>query len=219
MSVRCEIKNYKLLKKQIEDMQKAPKLVLKRITADAKARVPGWVATEVTKEYGVKKGDITGQKIGKVKAVGKSFDKVKILYLGRLLTPARFSMTPKVPKANRGTYTLKAAVIKGQKKPIGKVKKLTKKQSRALVKNFRGEGQRNSPESPYMLQKTGAKSADKIQYIPFQRRTQPGAMQYVMRTVSLPQMVSSKRTEDGITRAINEGLGKRLDQHMKLLQK
>ena len=36
-----------------------------------------------------------------------------------------------------------------------------------------------------------------------------------VKTVSLPQMVSSERTHERIQAAINEGLGKRLDHHMK----
>ena len=37
--------------------------------------------------------------------------------------------------------------------------------------------------------------------------------------MSLPQMVSSERTSEAIDRAINEGLQKRMEQHMKLLEK
>ena len=70
MSVRCEIKNYRFLQKKLEDMKKAPRQVMTSVTADAKKRVPGWIAAEVTKVYGVKKGDITGQKIGRVKPGG-----------------------------------------------------------------------------------------------------------------------------------------------------
>lgn len=208
MSVTCQVKNYKALRKQIEDMKKAPRKVLTAVTADAKKRVPGWVATEVSKVYGVKKGEITGKKIGTVQTKGNSIEEVKIIYKGRLLTPARFGMTPKAPGKN--AYTLKAQIIRGQKKTLGKVKKMTKKQRASLQK-----GSRNSPQSPWMLQRTGANSDDKIQYIPFQRREQPGKMKYVMKTLSLPQMVSSERTEKGIQTAINDGLGKRLDHHMQ----
>ena len=87
MSVRCEIKNYRFLQKKLEDMKKAPRQVMKNVTADAKKRVPGWVAAEVTKVYGVKKGDITGQKIGRVKPEGNSFKEARIVYTGRVLTP------------------------------------------------------------------------------------------------------------------------------------
>ena len=127
MSVRCEVKNYKLMRQKIAGMREAPRKLLTSLTAEAKKRVPGWVATEVTKEYGVKKGDITGQKIGRVSPQGDSFKEVRVVYTGRLLTPTHFNMSPKAPNPGGG-YTLKATIVKGQRTTLGKVKKLTKKQ-------------------------------------------------------------------------------------------
>ena len=97
MSVRCEVKNYKLIKKKISDIQTAPRKVITGLTAEAKKRVPGWVTTEVAKEYGVKKADITGQKMGRVTPQGASFKDVRIVYTGRVLTPTHFNMSPKAP--------------------------------------------------------------------------------------------------------------------------
>lgn len=219
MSVKCQIRDYNILKKQLEDMKKAPETVLKRTVSDMRTRAPGWVATEVAKTYGVKKSEITQNKIGKVKVEGGTVDKVKIKYTGRVLTPTHFNMSPKAPKADNGAYTLKATIIRGQRTTLGKKKKLTKKQRAALGKNFRGEGTRTSDHSPIMLMRTGASSADKTQYIPFQRKSPNRDNVEAIKTISLPQMVSSERTAPNITKAINEGLSKRLDQHMKLLQK
>ena len=209
MSVTCQVKNYKALRKQLEDMKKAPKQVLKSLTADAAKRVPGWVATEVSKTYGVKKGEITGNKIGNVKVTGKSFDELKVVYKGRVLTPTHFGMSPTTPKPNRGSYTLKAAIIKGERKELGKVKKLTKKQKKALAKNFTRSGSQSSDHSPIMLMPTGST------YIPFQRKSVRRSDVEAIKTLSLPQMVSSKRTEEGIQTAINDGLQKRLDHHIQ----
>jgi hypothetical protein len=50
MGVRCEIKNYNVLKKQINNLQKAPVKVMSSLTAEARKRAPGWIAAEVTKE-------------------------------------------------------------------------------------------------------------------------------------------------------------------------
>lgn len=210
MSVKCEIKNYKALKKQIEDMKKAPRQVLKALTSDAIKRVPGWVTTEVTKVYGVKKGEITGKKIGTVQVKGESFDQVKVIYKGRVLTPTHFSMSPTAPKPDRGSYTLKATVIKGERKELGKVKKLTKKQRAAMAKNFTRSGTQTSDHSPIMLMR-----ANGGHYLPFQRKSTNRKDIEAIKTVSLPQMVSSERTEAGIQTAINDGLQKRLDHHMK----
>ena len=65
-----------------------------------------------------------------------------------------------------------------------------------------------------MLRSTGAKSADKTQYIPFQRRSQPGKPQVAMRTVSLPQMVSSERTNENITNMLQTKLDNRFAHYM-----
>ena len=190
-------------------MREAPTKVMESITADAKARVPGWVATEVTKAYGIKKGEITGQEVGKVKVAGNSIKEVKVIYTGRLLTPTHFSMSPQMPKEGGG-YTLKATIIKGQRTTLGKVKKLTKKQRAALGKNFTRTGMRNSDHSPVMLMR-----ANGGQYLPFQRKSPNRKDIEAIKTVSLPQMVSSDRTAEGIQKAINENLGKRLDHHME----
>ena len=213
MSVRCEVKNYKLIKNKIDDMQKAPRQVVKSITAEAKKRVPGWVAAEVTKEYGVKKGDITGQKIGRVTPQGNSIKEVRIVYTGRLLTPTHFNMSPKAPNPGGG-YTLKATIVKGERKTLGKVKKLTKKQLAALGKNFTRSGTQSSNRSPIMLMHTGNAQADGTNYIPFQRKSTDRKDVEAIKTISLPQMVASERTAEGIQRAINEGLGKRLEHYM-----
>lgn len=208
MGVRFEIREYNLMKKKLDKMREAPTKVMKSITAEAKKRVPGWVATEVAKTYGIKKGEITGQKVGKVKAEGKSIQKVKVIYTGRLLTPTHFSMSPKVPKEGGG-YTLKATIIKGQRATLGKVKKLTKKQRSNLAKNFTRTGTQNSTHSPVMLMR-----ANGGQYLPFQRKSKNRKDIEAIKTISLPQMVGSERTAEGIQRAINEGLGKRLDHYL-----
>lgn len=208
MSVRMEIKNYKDVMKKLDDKKKAPQKVLRAAYSDARKRVPGWVATEVTKTYGIKKGEITGQKVGKVTMKGDNIKTLKVIYTGRPLTHTHFSMSPKAPKA--GGYTLKATVIKGQRATLGKVKKLTKAQRAALAKNFTGTGEKKSDHSPIMLMR-----ANGGQYLPFQRKSHNRKDIEAIKTISLPQMVSSERTHEKIQQAISEGLGKRLDHHME----
>ena len=203
------IKNYKTLKKKLDDKKKAPQKVMKALSSDAKKRVPGWVSTEVTKIYGVKKSEITGKKIGNVKVQGSDVKNMKVIYTGRPLTHTHFSMAPKAPKEGGG-YALKATVIKGQRATLGKVKKLTKKQRAALAKNFTGSGSQSSDHSPIMLMR-----ANGGQYLPFQRKSTNRKDIEAIKTLSLPQMVSSERTAQNIRKAIDEGLSKRMDHHMK----
>lgn len=209
VSVRCEIRNYKALLKQLDDQKKAPQKVLKALSSDARKRVPGWVSTEITKTYGIKKSDISGNKVGDVKVQGDIVKNMKVVYTGRPLTHTHFSMSPKVPKQG-GSYTLKATVIKGQRTTLGKVKKLTKAQRAALAKNFTRSGTQRSDHSPIMLMR-----ANGGQYLPFQRKSKDRKDIEAIKTVSLPQMVSSERTAENIHAAINDGLGKRLDHHME----
>lgn len=217
MGVRCEIKDYNILQKKLEQMTKAPKKVIERTVSDMKTRVPTWIATEVANVYGVKKAEVNNGKIGTVQVKGRKVNTIKIKYTGRVLTPTHFGMTPKAPGKN--AYTLKASIIKGEKATLGKVKKMTKKQRAALAKNFTRSGTRSSTHSPIMLMSTGNKKEGGTNYIPFQRKSTDRKDVEAIKTLSLPQMVSSERTAPNITKAINEGLEKRLDQHMKLLQK
>lgn len=212
MSVTCEIKNYQMLKKQIENLQKAPKKVIARTLTDMRTRVPTWVAAEVSKVYGVKKAEVNNNSLGKVKVEGNTVKDIKIKYTGRVLTPTHFGMSPTAPGQN--AYTLKATIIRGERKTLGKVKKLTKKQRAALAKNFTRSGKRKSDHSPIMLMSAGGGT-----YIPFQRKSYNRKDVEAIKTISLPQMVSSERAAPNISKAINEGLEKRLAQHMKLLEK
>lgn len=208
MSVRCEIKGYKTLEKKLEEMKKAPRTVLKQLTNDTTKRASAWIAAEVSKVYGVKKADISGKKLGHVQVKGNSIDTVQIKYTGRPLTPTHFSMSPTTPK-NGGSYTLKAMIIRGKRKTLGKVKKLTKKQRAALGKNFTRSGSQNSDHSPIMLMR-----ANGGHYLPFQRKSAKRKDVQAIKTISLPQMVNSKRTHEAIQTSINDNLGKRLDHYM-----
>lgn len=211
MAVSYQIKAYDDIVKRINSLDKKAETVTKRLLSDANTRAPGWVAAEVAKEYGVKKGEVNSGKLGSVRVHGDSITTAKIIYKGRVLTPTHFGMTPKTP--GKGAYTLKASIIRGQKTELGKVKKLTKKQRANIGKNFTRQGTRTSDHSPIMLMPTGGT------YIPFQRKSTNRKDVHAIKTVSLPQMVGGERTREGINRALNENMGKRLDHHLKLLQK
>ena len=210
MSVTCKIQEYNALQKRINKVGKVSETVVKRTMSDASKRVPGWIAQEVPKHYGIKKAEITSGKVGSIKVHGDDLGTLKIIYKGRVLTPTHFSMSPKEPGKN--AYTLKYRVVDQTK---SKVKKLTKKQRKALAKNLRGEGTRSSDHSPIMLMRTGGT------YIPFQRKSTNRKDIQAIKTVSLPQMVSSDGTtlKPEIANEVWPKLDKRLDHHLKLLDK
>lgn len=217
-SVKMALKNYDEVMKHLEEMRKAPRKVLQRTVSDMKTRAPTWIAAEVAAVYKVKKTELKPGKnsLGTIKVEGNKVDNIKIVYKGRVLTPTHFGMTPKTPKQ---TYTLKAEVVRGQKTELGKVKKLTKKQRKKLVKNLTREGTRNSDHSPIMLMSTGNKKEGGTNYIPFQRKSVNRGDIKAIKTISMPQMVSNERVAPNITRTLEENIGKRLDHHMQLLEK
>lgn len=216
--VKTGIRNYKQTVKELQALKGKSEKVIQRVIDDMRTRAPGWIASEVVKEYGIKKAEITPAKAGKasksagsIKVKGETVDTMQIVYTGRMLTPTHFHMTPTAPK---DTYTLKAMILVRENKTVlGKKKKLTKKQRANIGKNFRRQGTKNSPNSPIMLMPTGST------YIPFQRKSQNRDDVEAIKTISMPQMVSSERTREGIDKALEEGLEKRMAQHMKLLEK
>ena len=223
MAVTIELQDYLKQTKALEAIQKKSEKALRNLASDARTRVPGWIATEVTKIYNIQKPEITPTKIdkgkksaGSISVRGETIATMRIVYSGRVLTPTHFGMIPKAPKQS---YTLKGEVFRGRKKVWGVKKKLTRKQGKALAKNFRGKGTQNSERSPIMLMPTGTSDSSKTGFVPFQRMSSDRNDIEVKRTVSLPQMVSSRYAKRGISKAISEGLSKRMDHHAKMLQK
>ena len=180
---------YRQTIKELESLKGKSERVIKRLMADARTRVPGWVASEVTQVYNIKKSEITPAKVGQSKKSagsisvrGETIDGLEIVYRGRALTPTHFGMTPKAP---RDSYTLKAEIIKGRKSVLGQKKKLTKKQRKALGKNFRRQGAHISDHSPIMLMGTGNAREGGTNYIPFQRKSTRRTNIQAIKTISL----------------------------------
>ena len=201
---------------ELEKIEKGSEQVMKRTISDVSKRAPGWVASEVTKVYGIKKGEITpngkGKKAGSISTRGNTVASLQLVYRGRVLTPTHFGMTPKAPPAAGRGYTLKASILKGSKATLGKVRPLTKKQRAMLGKNFTRSGTKKSDHSPIMLMSSNGSG-----YIPFQRKSTNRKDLEAIKTVSVPQMVSNEKTEPGIRNTINENVGKRFHHHLSRL--
>ena len=186
---------------------------MNRLIGDLKDRVPGWVASGIMQDYNIKKSTI--EEKSKLRITSGGLQDLEFKYTGRRLTPASFGMTPKFPPKEKG-YTLKATIKKGKKVAINQVKKPNKRQRSAFGKNFTRSGARTSKSSPWMLQRTGAESADGITYIPFQRTNYGGShsggpMSSVLRTIAVPQMIKDKNgnLKPGVAKKFNTGLEKR----------
>ena len=123
-SISAQLSNLQQLVADLEAIENGGKKAISNTIKDVKARAPGWIAQEVTAVYNIKKSEITPSGSGKPKKMagsiqitGETIEELAITYKGRLLTPVHFGMTPKAPPRGK-SYTLKASVLKGQKKVI-----------------------------------------------------------------------------------------------------
>lgn len=190
------IENYQSLTRDIQQIEKQSKKAVQRTISDFKSRGPGWVSQEVAKEYNIKKKDINEAKKGvnkggnRIKIAGTRVDDLSILYRGRLMTPTHFAMKPKGRPEGKAPYTVTAQIKKSRgRKPLG---------------------------HRVFLAPSG--SAGTMQ-IPFQRRGDARMPIDVIKTVSVPQMVTNETVSEQIQKRIKEELGKRLQHHLKNLVK
>lgn len=228
MAVKGGIKGYKQLVKELKALKSAPEKALKAAENDIRDRAPGWIAAGVADRYAISNGTDSGKSISKKEVLSGNIGKLRIKgslknntmvleYSGRPLTPVHFGMKP-ISRPQPGTpYTLKWKVLRAGKGTTAKIKKLTKKQQKNIGRNFTHKGTQNSQRSPWMLQPTGAKDLEKIQYIPFQRRGQTEPFRHVARAVSLPQMIT--KGKDGplrpeVAKHFDENLEKRITHNI-----
>ena len=188
-SISAQLSNLQQLVADLEAIENGGKKAISNTIKDVKARAPGWIAQEVTAVYNIKKSEITPSGSGKPKKMagsiqitGETIEELTITYKGRLLTPVHFGMTPKAPPRGK-SYTLKASVLKGQKKVIGR------------YLNTR------TPGGP--------------SWIPFQRMSKTRTDIKKLTTISVPQMITSDRTNEAIMLRLNTETSKRLEHHMK----
>lgn len=198
-SMNVSLKGYAQLTRELHKINKDSETVIKRTTSDFKSRAPAWVAAAVSQTYGIKKSEITKAKtsakpVGKVVVSGILVDNVQLTFSGRVLTPTHFGMKPKTrPKATKDENG----------KTIRKAKKYT-----VTAEIFRG--QRKALGSNVFLG-TNKGTGD----IPFQRTGQGRTPIEAIKTLSIPQMITNEDVAAQIQKSIDEGLTKRLENHVK----
>ena len=208
-SITMRVENLQKLLDQVQEIDEKGRKAVKATVRDVKSRAPGWIAQEVTAVYNIKKSEITPSGSGKPKKMagsiqitGETIEELAITYKGRLLTPVHFGMTPKAPPRGK-SYTLKASVLKGQKKVIGR------------YLNTRTPGGPFSQRSHNILMGTGNTKSDGTSWIPFQRMSKTRTDIKKLTTISVPQMITSDRTNEAIMLRLNTETSKRLEHHMK----
>jgi hypothetical protein len=223
-TITMQVENFQKLMDTVAQIDEQGRKAVKATVRDVKARAPSWIAQEVTSVYNIKKDEITpsGKNSGKpkkseitpsgsgkpkkmagsIQITGETIEELAITYKGRLLTPVHFGMTPKAPPRGK-SYTLKASVLKGQKKVIGR------------YLNTRTPGGPFSQRSHNILMGTGNTKSDGTSWIPFQRMSKTRTDIKKLTTISVPQMITSDRTNEAIMLRLNTETSKRLEHHMK----
>lgn len=208
-SVSVQLANLRQLAADVQAIEAGGRKAITSTVKDVKARAPGWIAQEVTAVYNIKKGEITPSSGGKpkkmagsIRITGETIEELTLTYKGRLLTPVHFGMTPKAPPKGK-SYTLKVQVLKGSKKVLGR------------YKNTRTPGGPFSQRSHNILMGTGNTQEGGTNWIPFQRMSKTRTDIKKVTTISVPQMITSDRTNEAIMLRLNTETAKRLDHHLK----
>lgn len=160
--------------KQIKgEKEKIQDAVDKTIKA-AKRDVPPQISQAVRAVYTIRAGDMKkegdaaakfAKKVQGPEVNGIVVNGVRLTYMGRLLTPTHFNMTPKKLPDKKRKYTVKVAIKKGPKK--------------VLVGKY---------NTPVFLARTSKTSNV---YLPYQRVGRPRLPIYQLKTVSIPQMIEN----------------------------
>ena len=186
----CMLTNYERLIKTLDNMAGVDaEKVIKKCTSDAKSRAQAWVSAAVYEVYAIKKSDVKAALEGKGKGNGQIRIKGKIVESVALIYKGRV-LTPT-------HFKMKPA----RRKP---------RPYRVSQEVFRGH-RKNLPDGVFLASAGGEGSVQ----IPFQRE---GSERYPIKsikTLSLPQMIENKKVQPIIQEKIDEGLSKRLENHVK----
>lgn len=226
MAVTVNVRDVLKRKKELGNLPKKISKGVQYALSDVKKSAPGWIASEVVEVYNIKKSEITPSSTNrnrrlaggtKVRVSGDTISSLQIKYVGKPLTPTHFGMRPKTPpKPLKKKMLVPADRLKlKQKKGKGKASRwayvpmpkkyfVTLEILRGQPKIFKGDY-----DTPPFLASGGSG------YLPFQRTgrtTKP--FLHVAHTISVPQMVSSDRTEDNIQKRIAELTYNKVEQRV-----
>ncbi|TZE81998.1 phage tail protein [Calorimonas adulescens] len=143
----------------------------------------------VPKEYAIKANDVKESFKGGIKRPSKNDLTASITSKGHTLSLAHFPHSPQMPPASGRKYKVKATIKRGSRKLI------------------------NTEPKPFIAP-TGAKSPDKVQYNVFRRLGKERLPITVIRTLSVPQMITNEKVAEQIQKAAQEKLDERLEHEI-----
>lgn len=221
MSVTFELHDIGSLLSWIEQQGKAGEKAVSYTIKDIKSRAPGWVATETSAVYNIKKSEITPAKTeeGKDKKAvsaytsGETLATMAIVYTGRTLTPIHFSMTPRKPSRQRtGSYRKIPGKMINNGSAVGMVPVF--KEYKIGFEVLKGRRVEIKGDRKYSKTFLAPVEAGSNQYIVFQRMGKDRKPVTSIHTASVPQMIGAKRVYDKIDKKIMEATEQRLQHHL-----
>lgn len=223
---RIVMKDGAKLQKTLQGYENKSQTALKRTVSDFKSRAPTQIKNGIQEKYnvdndGIKKAGPRIKKGASIKIAGIVVDDVVLEYEGTRLTPLHFSQSPKGLNKNRKK---RKALIPGQtinfnqgglgSSPFGLVRMPARQKVTATI--IKGQKVQFDGAFTAPAKKTDDGSGP---YIPFQRRGDSRGPTHAIHTLSVPQMIDSKRANDTIHNNIDEFLEKRLENHINQAMK
>lgn len=224
-NIEFDFSEMEYLMKEVEEAGSKGEQAVRYTLKDLRSRVPGWVAKEVSTEYNISQGEVKGKTKEDVKraavsvsVTGNTIGTLAVIYRGHALSPYRFSMSPKMPGR---TKLKKKRIVPGGNinfnGPAGKYATLpvfkkysigyTIKKGRKMKLNGKYDN------TPFLAPVTEGSSL----YIPFERKSEDRKDIEATKTVSVPQMVSSKNVSEDIYSKLETEAQKRLEHHLDRL--
>jgi hypothetical protein len=152
------------------------------------------IGSIVTENYAVKSQDVKSTMRSNITKASKGKLSASIRSIGHTLSFAHFPHNP-------------------QSNIIARTMGVQHSKARVRVKILKGKGYVTSKVG--FIAKTGAKSADKVQFNVFKRLGKSRLPIAPIRTLSIPQMITNKTTEEKITDLANKKLAERIDHEIK----
>lgn len=206
--INCSIKNYGQVVKALGKIQQQAEKDLQGAIRDVRREATKKIADEVAQNYNVKKSEITAGKIVRSKVTAKA-GSIEIKYTGRLLTPTHFKgYSPKKPSA----LTEKSVVIPGQ--GISFKGKPGQFATVRIRKPYKVKAEIKKGNKITFSQGTFVAPAAKGSqtYIPFQRSGESRKAVEALKTLSVPQMVTSDEVAKNILEHLSGSVSKGLDR-------
>lgn len=143
----------------------------------------------IPKEYAIKAKDVKDSFKGGIKRPSKTDLTASVTSRGHTLSLAHFPHSPQVLPATKRKYKVKATIKRGSRQTI-------------------------TTEPKPFIAPTGAKSTDKVQYNIFRRLGAERLPITVIRTLSIPQMISNEKVAEQIAKTAEEKFNERLEHEI-----